>query len=76
MLRMYEPEHDCWSWSVQWPTLKGLFSPPSLWEDISALNRWSYRYQWEGIPRYPSHTMAKTTACIIEFGLKLCSSTS
>ena len=75
LLRIYKWERDWRSCIVQPPARRGLFSPPSLREDIFALKMWSQRFQWGGTPRNPSHTMAKTVACITELGLSLCSST-
>jgi hypothetical protein len=34
------------------------------------LKKWSQRFQWGGMPRYPSHMAVKMAACAMELGLK------
>jgi hypothetical protein len=41
----------------------------------SAEKRWVHRSQWGAIPKSPSQTAAKMAACVMELGLRLCSST-
>lgn len=60
---MYSPERYCFSSSVQPPTLRGFRTPaPPAFDDMSAENICSQRSQWGVVPRYPSHTIAKTAA--------------
>jgi hypothetical protein len=41
---------------------------PAFLAKCSALKRWSHRFYYGSIPRYPSQTAAKMAACEMELG--------
>jgi hypothetical protein len=54
------------------PALTIFYEPPlsAALVKCFALKKWSQRFQWGGMPRYPSHMAVKMAACAMELGLK------
>jgi hypothetical protein len=74
---MYCCVRACLNWRMQPPAriaMRTLFSPVVKAKG-SAEKRWVHRSQWGSIPKNPLQTAAKMAACVMELGLRLCSST-